>query len=68
MLNSLHKYEPRIHVLKVGSKESERTVSTHSFEETVFVAVTAYQNEEVSLISDYPAITVYFIWCPAIIP
>ncbi|XP_066928777.1 T-box transcription factor T homolog 2-like [Clytia hemisphaerica] len=48
MLNSLHKYEPRMHVLKVGSKESERTVSTHSFEETVFIAVTAYQNEEIT--------------------
>lgn len=48
MLNSLHKYEPRIHVLRVGGKESEKTVSTHSFRETVFIAVTAYQNEEVS--------------------
>lgn len=47
MLNSLHKYEPRIHVLKVGGKDSEKTVSTHSFKETVFIAVTAYQNEEV---------------------
>ena len=47
MLNSLHKYEPRIHVLKVGTKDVERAVSTHSFEETIFIAVTAYQNEEV---------------------
>ena len=49
MLNSLHKYEPRIHVLKIGAKDSEQVVSTHSFEETVFIAVTAYQNEEVYL-------------------
>ncbi|XP_057309730.1 T-box transcription factor TBX19-like [Hydractinia symbiolongicarpus] len=48
MLNSLHKYEPRIHVLRVGGKESEKTVSTHSFRETVFIAVTAYQNEEIT--------------------
>ena len=51
MLNSLHKYEPRIHVLKVGGKDSEKTVSTHSFKETVFIAVTAYQNEEVNFLS-----------------
>lgn len=49
MLNSLHKYEPRIHVIKVGAKDSEQTVTTYSFEETVFIAVTAYQNEEVSV-------------------
>ena len=47
MLNSLHKYEPRIHIVKVGAKDSEKTVSVHSFKETVFIAVTAYQNEEV---------------------
>ena len=48
MLNSLHKYQPRIHIVKVDSREEKRTISTHSFPETQFVAVTAYQNEEVS--------------------
>ena len=48
MLNSLHKYEPRLHIVRVGSKEEKRTISTHSFLETRFIAVTAYQNEEVS--------------------
>ena len=47
MLNSLHKYQPRIHIVKVGQKEEKRTISTHEFPETQFVAVTAYQNEEV---------------------
>lgn len=47
MLNSLHKYEPRIHIICVGAPESNRTVVSHSFPETQFVAVTAYQNEEV---------------------
>ena len=47
MLNSLHKYEPRIHIIRVGAPESNRTVVSHSFPETQFVAVTAYQNEEV---------------------
>ena len=48
MLNSLHKYQPRIHIIRVGAPEGERTISTHSFPETQFIAVTAYQNEEVS--------------------
>nr|WCC58478.1 brachyury 3 [Craspedacusta sowerbii] len=48
MLNSLHKYEPRIHIMKVGSKDVEKTVSTHAFPETHFIAVTAYQNEEIT--------------------
>ncbi len=47
MLNSLHKYQPRIHIVKVGHKDEKRTISTHAFPETQFVAVTAYQNEEV---------------------
>nr|QBC65504.1 brachyury 2 [Dynamena pumila] len=46
MLNSLHKYAPRIHVVKVGN--GEKIVSTYSFPETEFIAVTAYQNEEIT--------------------
>ncbi|CAH2250986.1 T-box transcription factor T isoform X1 [Pelobates cultripes] len=46
MLNSLHKYEPRIHIVNVGG--SERAISSHSFPETQFIAVTAYQNEEIT--------------------
>ncbi|XP_076819691.1 T-box transcription factor T homolog 1-like isoform X2 [Clavelina lepadiformis] len=48
MLNSLHKYEPRIHVIKVGGADSQKMISTHSFPETRFIAVTAYQNEDVT--------------------
>uniref|UniRef100_A0A672NG19 T-box transcription factor T n=1 Tax=Sinocyclocheilus grahami TaxID=75366 RepID=A0A672NG19_SINGR len=44
MLNSLHKYEPRIHIVRVGGPQ--RMITTHSFPETQFIAVTAYQNEE----------------------
>lgn len=47
MLNSLHKYEPRIHIIKVGASDNNRTIVSHSFPETQFIAVTAYQNEEV---------------------
>ena len=35
--------------MRVGGPDPEKTVSTHSFPETAFIAVTAYQNEEVSL-------------------
>lgn len=46
MLNSLHKYEPKVHIVKVGS--DNRRVMTFPFPETQFIAVTAYQNEEVT--------------------
>ncbi|XP_037638528.1 T-box transcription factor T [Sebastes umbrosus] len=45
MLNSLHKYEPRTHIVRVGGP---RRITSHSFPETQFIAVTAYQNEEVT--------------------
>lgn len=45
MLNSLHKYEPRIHIVRVGGPR--KMITSHSFPETQFIAVTAYQNEEV---------------------
>ncbi|KAG5266664.1 hypothetical protein AALO_G00234750 [Alosa alosa] len=46
MLNSLHKYEPRIHIVRVGAPQ--RMIISHSFPETQFIAVTAYQNEEIT--------------------
>ncbi|KAM9828377.1 T-box transcription factor TBX19-like isoform 2-T2 [Syngnathus typhle] len=46
MLNSLHKYEPHLHIVCVGSQR--RLVSNVSFEETQFIAVTAYQNDEIT--------------------
>lgn len=46
MLNSLHKYEPRVHLVRVGT--DQRQVVTYPFPETQFIAVTAYQNEEVT--------------------
>lgn len=48
MLNSLHKYEPRLHLVKVGANSQKKRISSFSFPETQFIAVTAYQNEEVS--------------------
>ncbi|XP_068135621.1 T-box transcription factor T-like isoform X2 [Hyperolius riggenbachi] len=46
MLNSLHKYEPRIHIVRVGG--TQKMITSHSFPETQFIAVTAYQNEEIT--------------------
>ncbi|KYO37056.1 T-box transcription factor T-A [Alligator mississippiensis] len=46
MLNSLHKYEPRVHIVKVG--RPQKMISSFSFPETQFIAVTAYQNEEIT--------------------
>jgi len=48
VLNSMHKYQPRIHVIEVGGGAHEqKNLQTHSFFETQFVAVTAYQNTDV---------------------
>ncbi|XP_030317076.1 T-box transcription factor TBX19 isoform X2 [Calypte anna] len=46
MLNSLHKYEPQVHIVRVGGPH--RMVMNCSFPETQFIAVTAYQNEEIT--------------------
>ncbi|XP_031442404.1 T-box transcription factor T-A [Clupea harengus] len=46
MLNSLHKYEPRLHIVKVGGVQ--KMISSQSFPATQFIAVTAYQNEEIT--------------------
>ena len=51
MLNSMHKYQPRIHIVRkrehiasVINLKSEKT-RTFAFDETQFIAVTAYQNQ-----------------------
>ncbi|XP_013394092.1 T-box protein 1-like [Lingula anatina] len=52
VLNSMHKHQPRIHVIEVGScsgntRESS-DLQTHCFPETQFIAVTAYQNTDIT--------------------
>jgi hypothetical protein len=47
MLNSLHKYEPRVHIYKLIGSQKIHIYAT-SFTETQFIAVTAYQNEEIT--------------------
>uniref|UniRef100_A0A4W6CHP1 T-box transcription factor TBX20 n=1 Tax=Lates calcarifer TaxID=8187 RepID=A0A4W6CHP1_LATCA len=44
ILNSMHKYQPRVHIIK----KKDHTFRTFVFVETVFTAVTAYQNQLVS--------------------
>lgn len=48
----MHRYIPRLHIVQASDTYSMRTgpLSTFIFEETVFIAVTAYQNDQVSLL------------------
>lgn len=53
VLQSLHKYQPRLHVVEVKEDGSEdpflsSKAQTFVFPETQFIAVTAYQNADVS--------------------
>lgn len=59
MLNSLHKYEPQLHIVCVGSRH--RLVSNVSFKETQFIAVTAYQNEEVQSLFMHQLLHIHII-------
>lgn len=49
LLNSLHRYSPRIHVLKGANINGEDvwTCRTFIMQKTDFIAVTAYQNQSV---------------------
>lgn len=47
LLNSMHKYIPRLHVVQENDTKS---VLTFTFSETQFIAVTAYQNTDVSFL------------------
>uniref|UniRef100_A0AAV2MRU5 T-box domain-containing protein n=1 Tax=Knipowitschia caucasica TaxID=637954 RepID=A0AAV2MRU5_KNICA len=52
ILNSMHKYQPRLHIVKAdenngfGSKNT--AFCTHVFAETAFIAVTSYQNHKIT--------------------
>ena len=56
ILNSMHKYQPRIHIVKCQIdqpaalqhfEKNSDNFSTHIFDETQFMSVTAYQNQQV---------------------
>ncbi|XP_073428567.1 T-box transcription factor TBX21 [Dendrobates tinctorius] len=49
VLQSLHKYQPRLHVTRLSDSGNPETQShTFTFPETQFIAVTAYQNAEIT--------------------
>ncbi|XP_077059113.1 T-box brain protein 1 isoform X3 [Siphateles boraxobius] len=53
VLQSLHKYQPRVHVVEINKSGDEDTsdpdrVQTFTFPETQFRAVTAYQNTDIT--------------------
>ncbi|OAD57956.1 Optomotor-blind protein [Eufriesea mexicana] len=50
ILNSMHKYQPRFHLVRANeiAKLPYSTFRSYVFKETEFIAVTAYQNEKVS--------------------
>lgn len=50
ILNSMHKYQPRFHIVRANDilKLPYSTFRTYVFPETDFIAVTAYQNDKVS--------------------
>ncbi|RMX53725.1 hypothetical protein pdam_00000392 [Pocillopora damicornis] len=50
ILNSMHKYQPRIHVVRADDtyKHPYSNFKTFSFPETAFIGVTAYQNEKIT--------------------
>eukprot|EP00794_Sanderia_malayensis_P003228 gene3228-3708_t len=50
VLNSLHKYQPRIHIVQASSLDNvtEDEFMTFVFPETSFMAVTAYQSEQIT--------------------
>jgi hypothetical protein len=62
ILNSMHRYIPRLHIVQATDTYSMRTgpLSTFIFDETVFIAVTAYQNDQVRLIRNFNPIRIIF--------
>ncbi|KAI6651496.1 T-Box (Tbx) transcription factor [Oopsacas minuta] len=53
ILNSMHKYQARIHIVLMDVTDDKcvrkpSSFSTHTFKETVFYAVTAYQNPKIT--------------------
>uniref|UniRef100_A0A3B5MWZ7 T-box transcription factor 15 n=1 Tax=Xiphophorus couchianus TaxID=32473 RepID=A0A3B5MWZ7_9TELE len=57
ILHSMHKYQPRVHIIRKDSSSelsankpvpSGEGVKTFSFSETVFTTVTAYQNQQIT--------------------
>lgn len=69
VLQSLHKYQPRLHIVEVtedGVEDLNSDLKTQcfTFPETQFIAVTAYQNTDVSVEKlRPPLVVVVFGFC-----
>lgn len=68
VLNSMHKYQPRIHLVKRPEGASGQIVDleneeykTFIFPETVFTAVTAYQNQLVRRLKQFINVLVVLV-------
>ncbi|XP_064425728.1 T-box transcription factor TBX6 [Latimeria chalumnae] len=50
ILHSMHKYQPRFHIVQANDIYSRRWAgcSSFTFPETIFIAVTAYQNQNIT--------------------
>ena len=50
ILNSMHKYQPRFHLVRASDilQLPYSTFRTYVFKESQFIAVTAYQNEKIT--------------------
>lgn len=67
VLQSLHKYQPRLHVTEAKQGEVDEVhpsicTQTFTFPETQFIAVTAYQNADVSLHENENRTLSLFVW------
>ena len=47
----MHKYQPRLHIVRVKDGKLASSFTTFIFPQTEFIAVTAYQNEKVCIYS-----------------
>ena len=50
VLNTMHKYMPRVVISKYISRRSQVAIFTKDLPECTFIGVTAYQNEDVTLL------------------
>ena len=48
VLNSMHKYQIQLNITHVVENEDTKETRKNVFNETVFIAVTAYQNDDVT--------------------
>lgn len=58
----MHKYQPRLHIVRVKDGKLASSFTTFIFPQTEFIAVTAYQNEKVGKIIKFSVILVFQNW------